>query len=108
MLHENDKIRVHMIDWPHRREIKTRNHGEVITIQKHPLTGQLCIDWRRGFDPLAHMGDSLVPLRSFAWTVVFENTKTFELYHNNEIAGGVVQLSAEYDDLRRACAAGVA
>ena len=102
MLHENDKIRVHMIDWPHRREIKTRNYGEVFTIQKHPRTGQLCIDWRRGSSPLVHMGDGLSPLHSFAWTVVFENTKTGELYHNNEIAGGVVQLSAEYDDLRRA------
>lgn len=26
MLHENDKIKVHMIGWPHRCEIKTRNH----------------------------------------------------------------------------------
>lgn len=108
MLHENDKIRVHMIEWPRRCEIKTRNHGEVFTIQKHPRTGQLCIDWRRGSDPLAHMGDGLLPLRSFAWTVVFENVETGTLYHNNEIAGGVVELAPEYDDLRRACAAGAA
>jgi len=108
MLHENDTIRVHMIEWPRRRDIKTRNHGEVFTIQKHPRTGKLCIDWLRGSDPLAHTGDTLRPLSSFAWTVVFEDTKTGQLYHNNEIAGGVVELAPEYDDLRRACAAGAA
>lgn len=108
MLHENDKIRVHMIEWPHRREIKTGNYGEIFTIQKHPRTGQLCIDWNRWNSPAMCGGDVLVPLSSFAWTVVFENIKTGELYHNNVLAGGVVELTPEHDDLRRACAAGVA
>ena len=108
MLHENDKIRVHMIEWPRRREIKTRNYGEVFTIQKHPRTGQLCIDWLRGSDPLAHMGDGLLPLASFAWTVVFEDVETGTLYHYNTLAEDVIELAPEYDDLRRACAAGVA
>ena len=36
MLNENDKIRVHMIDWPHRCEIKTRNYGQVFTVTKRP------------------------------------------------------------------------
>ena len=108
MLHENDRVKVHMIEWPSRREIRTRNHSEVFTVQKHPKTGKLCIDWRRGSDPLAHTGSTLVPLASFAWTVVFENIDTGKLYHNNEIAGGVVELAPEHDDLRRACAAGIA
>ena len=107
MLHENDRIKVHMIDWPHRREIKTRNHGEVFTIQKHPKTGKLCIDWNRWN---GHMcgGDTLIPLTSFAWTVVFEDAKTGMLYHYNTFAEDVIELAPEYDDLRRACAAGVA
>ena len=108
MLRENDLIKIHIIEWPSRREIKTRNHGETFTIQKHPRTGQLCVKWRRSSDPLAHMGDGLLPLRSFSWTVVFENIKTGKFYHNSEIAGGVVELTPEYDDLRRAVASGAA
>jgi hypothetical protein len=108
MLHENDKIKVHMIAWPQCKEIKTRNYREVFTIQKHPRTGKLCIDWLRGADPLAHLGNPLTPLDSFAWTVVFENTKNGKLYHSNAVAGGVVELAPEHDDLRRACAAGIA
>lgn len=108
MLQENDKITVHMIDWPRRREIKTRNHGQVFTITRHPRTGGLCIDWRRGMDPLVHMGSTLVPLTSFAWTVVFENIDNGKLYHNNTFAEAVVELTPEYDELRRACAADIA
>ena len=102
----DDKIRVHLIDWPSRREIKTRNYGEVFTIQKHPHTGQLCIDWNRWSGPICG-GDVLVPLRSFAWTVVFENIKTGELFHYNTFADAVTELSPEDDDLRRAVSVGV-
>lgn len=107
MLNENDKIRVHMIDWPHRCEIKTRNYGQVFTVTKRPGTGDLAIDWKRGTD---HAADTdLVPLTGFAWTVVFEDVNSGKLYHNNAaFAGGVVELAPEYDDLRRACAAGIA
>ena len=108
MLHENDRVKVHMIDWQTRsREIKTRNYGQVFTVTKHPRTGELCIDWRRGMDPLAHIGSPLVPLTGFAWTVVFENIETGKLYHNKPVNGGVIELSPEHDDLRRACTAGI-
>ena len=107
MLQENDKIRVHMIDWPHRCEIKTRNYGQVFTVAKRPGTGDLAIDWERGADHAAHT--DLVPLTGFAWTVVFEDINSGKLYHNNAaFAGGVVELAPEYDDLRHACAAGIA
>ena len=59
-------------------------------------------------DPFAHMDSTLSPLTGFAWTVVFENIETGKLYHNNAIEGGVVELPPEHDDLRRACAAGIA
>lgn len=101
MLHENDKITVHVIDWFRRREIKTRNYGEVFTVTKHPQTGKLCIDWNRWNGPICG-GDLFVPLTSFAWTVVFENVKTGRFYHCGTFTKDVVELSPEYDELRRA------
>ena len=108
MLQENDKITVHMIDRPRLREIKTRGYGQVLTVTKHPKTGKLCIDWGRFLAPSDPLSKDLIPLTGFAWTVVFENVETGKLYHYNTLADSVIELAPEYDDLRRACAAGIA
>lgn len=104
MLKENDKIKVHIIDVNgYRGEIRTRNYGQIFTIEKHPATKELAIEWNEFSED---KNNRLLPLSHFSWNVLFEDVETGAFYHFDQISQGIKELYPDNPDderLKNAC-----
>lgn len=76
----NDKIKVHLFD-TNNKEIKTKNFDKIFTVCEE--NGKLGIYWTEEF----------TPFETFAHTVIFENVKTGELFHFDNISNSVIKIS---------------
>jgi hypothetical protein len=71
-MRENDRIKVHM--YAGGKEIKTRNLDKVFRVCKE--NGNSGIFWN---------ADTFAPFYTFSHDVIFENVKTGEKYHYNNM-----------------------
>lgn len=83
----NDKIKVYI--YSSGKEIKTRNFDRIFTVYKKD--GKLGINWNIERNP-ASKGDIFTPFETFVDTVIFENVRTGEKFHFNNIKNEIEKM----------------
>lgn len=91
MLKQNDMIKVHFYLDGNRshQEVKTRNYDKIFKV--YEKDGRLGFDWNTEKSPYICKGDVFTPFETFAQNVFFENVKTGQFYHFDNISNKVIE-----------------
>ena len=94
MLRNGNKITMHFIDHCRHQnptEVKTKTTGIVFTVKTE--SGKLGFDGNIDRSPYTSRGELFTPFSAYAWSVIFRNEKTGQLYRFSSIKNALEEVT---------------
>lgn len=86
MLKNGDKITVHFINhWMHKKPTEEKVNTTGIIFEVKTKNNKLGFDGNTTQSPYTCKGDIFTPFAAYAWTVIFKNVETGQLYRCSDM-----------------------
>jgi len=98
MLKDGDKITVHFINhWMHKKPTEEKVNTTGIIFEVKTKNNKLGFDGNITKSPYTCKGDIFTPFQAYAWSVIFRNESTKELYRYSEMIKGLENVTGLKD-----------